>query len=207
MGNNQKLNWLWFFCLTSPNAEVKPSDAKRLKLLTDDPAKADLPEELRCLSKKKLRKALQKPNKPMSNIHTPGRGKFEMCVHCKSNARVCNILLLLPVVIEISPVQRYFFVKRLPNRGISLTSKLLAHHIIGRTNELNRIQFNIMSLIWPGRMGFSRRTARANEINLSHWMNWITWLDIRVLKEFSYLWFFHIWQTTTNNVKIFPPIS
>lgn len=82
------LPYLVVLICTSPNAEVKPSDAKRQKLLDDDPRRSDLPEELRGLSKKKLRKALHKPNKPLSNIHTPGRGRFEMCVNCKSNARV-----------------------------------------------------------------------------------------------------------------------
>ena len=76
-----------YYC--SPNAKVEePSDAKRQKILSDEQLKNALPEYLQRLSKKKLRKALQKPHKPMSNIETPGRGKFEMCVTCKSNARV-----------------------------------------------------------------------------------------------------------------------
>lgn len=57
-------------------------------MLSDEILKSGLPEALQGLSKKKLKKALQKPHKPMSNIETPGRGKFEMCVECKSNARV-----------------------------------------------------------------------------------------------------------------------
>lgn len=75
--------------LTSPSTKTDaPSDAKRQKILSDELLKSGLPENLQGLSKKKLRKALHKPNKPISNVENPGRGKFEMCTTCKSNARV-----------------------------------------------------------------------------------------------------------------------
>ncbi|KAF6031151.1 DUS1L [Bugula neritina] len=86
--NFNKLKFPYWICQPyvrpDPSTKTdKPSEAKRQRMVYDE----SLPEHLQGLSKKKLRKALQKPNKSLGNIHNPGRGKFEMCADCKTNAR------------------------------------------------------------------------------------------------------------------------